>query len=80
MEENGPFRVSFRRVDMEDNETNFDVYEKKIRSDPIITPDEPEFRDEQTEDFVGRHSKYLYEYKTGSGHDFTGAYVEYLSS
>ena len=34
--EEGPFRMTIRKVEQMDNETNFDIYEKKVRKDPFV--------------------------------------------
>ena len=71
--------MTFRRVEQIDNETNFDIYEKKVRKDPFVDAYLKHEADE-TEDFVGPFSGNKYEYSENGGYNNQGGYVIYFSS
>ena len=71
----GPYRITPRRVNVVDNDSNFDVYVRKRRDPPNFDPQALAEQDEDTKTYVGPFSDYTYEYESNDGYFSLGGYV-----
>ena len=58
----GAFRITFRKIEMEDNDTNFEFYEEIVREIPQFEPRHNTISGEFKEDFTGIDTGLFYEH------------------
>ena len=75
----GPYRLTFRLIEMIDNDTTWDFIEPKKRSIPQFDPRALNVIHEEKDDFRGKVTDYFYEYETLGGYNNAGGYVTYFA-
>ena len=76
----GAYRITFRLIDMVENETSWDYIVPEIRATPQFDPRALKVLNENKKDFRGEVSDYFYEYETLGGYNNAGGFVTYLSA